>query len=112
MDNIGILKKEIMSAGLYLDPFLKKFTLGEGSFDCELFKDYINEENLKPIILIQNLLVDYKIKPVIEYFRNRFEDSLLVISNMENKLCQYKYINSISYLTAIYTLYLLLKTED
>lgn len=112
--NIQILKNEIKNAGLYFDAFLKNITIGEESFECNLYNDYNdfdNEENLKPVIPVKNLLDKFKNqKP--KYFKDRFENLLKKISNFENKLDSNKNVNSISYLTVIYTLYLILKKEN
>lgn len=110
-NDIKILKNEIKNAGLYFDAFLKNITIGEESHECNLYNDFNDEDNLKPVISVKNLLDEYKqIKP-IELFRYRFEDSLKKLSKFENKLDSFKNVNSISYLTVIYTLYLILKRK-
>jgi hypothetical protein len=112
LKHIEIVKSEITDSGLYHDSFLKKMSFSEKTFECEIIKEYTPEEQLKPIKSVNEVIFNYK-KKLNKYkldsnknFANEMKIKLEKISALENKLNNYKHVNSISYLTILYTLYL------
>jgi hypothetical protein len=105
----NILKEEITTAELYHDAFLKKIIIGENLFENEIY-DYNDQkkDKLKDRIYIQNQLVKYK---SLKTNSNNNRIELNWITFLENKMNDINNLNSIFYLTTLYTIYITIKNQ-